>query len=169
MGCGSSRGGHTVVTAKVVAEETVDDEFASPLTQEQIQERVLAIEKSRVFQMSSVPLSIRYAYVSQRGYYPEDLNKNNQDAFIIAEKVCGEDETLLFGVFDGHGSTGDKCSGFVKDRVLETLERKMREHEEDFESAYKQTFMDLNERLHANVSAARPLVRPATCGVGGPK
>ncbi|KAG8467851.1 hypothetical protein KFE25_006903 [Diacronema lutheri] len=149
MGCGSSKTAQVVVT-KEAEEGGAGEKVAPPLTEEQIQERVVAIDKPRDFRMKSVPLTVRYAYVSQRGYYPDELNKNNQDAFCIAENVCGEEETILFGVFDGHGSTGDKCSAFVRDTVLETLEHKIREHKGDFETAYKQTFIDINERLHAN-------------------
>lgn len=155
MGCGTSKGGTQVQIANG-EDGTAEEEFTSPLTEEQIQERVVAIDKSRAFVMKSIPLTVRYAYVSQRGYYPDELNKSNQDAFCIAENVCGEEESVFFGVFDGHGSTGDKCSAFVRDTVLETLERKTREYKDDFEMAYKQTFIDINERLHANVRARMP-------------
>ena len=167
MGCGSSKTAQVVVT-KEAEEGGAGEKVAPPLTEEQIQERVVAIDKPRDFRMKSVPLTVRYAYVSQRGYYPDELNKNNQDAFCIAENVCGEEETILFGVFDGHGSTGDKCSAFVRDTVLETLEHKIREHKGDFETAYKQTFIDINERLHANVRArAHPPRNACAARAGG--
>lgn len=52
----------------------------------------------------------RFAYVSQRGYYPDDLNKANQDAYSLTE--IGDD--YLLAVYDGHGRQGDYCSQFAK-------------------------------------------------------
>mmetsp|Transcript_18623 Transcript_18623/g.54604 ORF Transcript_18623/g.54604 Transcript_18623/m.54604 type:complete len:1074 (-) Transcript_18623:321-3542(-) len=151
MGCGSSKAAQPTIQKQAGEEQAEEgEEFTSPLTEDEIQERVVAIPQTKSFEMKSCPLTVRYAYVSQRGYYPDDLNKNNQDAYTIAERVCGEDETIFFGVFDGHGATGDKCSNFVKDSVVSTLERKIREHEDDFERAYKETFVEINERLHAD-------------------
>jgi len=152
MGCGSSKGAQPVLTKTSGGSDGDEktEEFTSPLTEDEIQDRVIAIDKPKVFEMKSCPLKVRYAYVSQRGYYPDDLNKNNQDAYCIAEKICGEEETIFFGVFDGHGATGDRCSHFVKDTIVSTLERKIRENDDDFETAYKETFVEINERLHAD-------------------
>ena len=66
----------------------------------------------------------RYAWVSQRGYYPEDLNKANQDAHIEVEafgKSQGLPEAAFFGVFDGHGKTGDHCANFTRDHMPNML------------------------------------------------
>ena len=48
-------------------------------------------------------IQLRYAYLCQRGYYPEDLYKANQDAFKVVPKFNNDQEQILFGVFDGHG------------------------------------------------------------------
>ncbi len=45
------------------------------------------------------------------------LNKPNQDAFTVHPKFCGEENCSLFGVFDGHGSFGDTCSIFAKNKL----------------------------------------------------
>ena len=67
---------------------------------------------------------LRYAWVSQRGYYPEDLDKHNQDAHVEVEKF-GKDEGIhdsaFFGVFDGHGKTGDHCAIFARDTMPKKL------------------------------------------------
>ena len=55
-----------------------------------------------------------YAYVSQRGYYPESLNKDNQDAFSI-QKL--ENDMAFFAVYDGHGKDGHLCARFARDNV----------------------------------------------------
>ena len=54
----------------------------------------------------------RYASVTQRGFYPHDRKKANQDSFVIAHNV-GHKSHHFFGVFDGHGPTGDACSLFA--------------------------------------------------------
>ncbi|GMH65143.1 hypothetical protein TL16_g04126, partial [Triparma laevis f. inornata] len=58
-----------------------------------------------------------YAYVSQKGYYPNALNKPNQDSFCAIPKFCKTSSCSLFGVFDGHGSFGDTCSIFAKNKL----------------------------------------------------
>ena len=53
---------------------------------------------------------LRYAWVSQRGYYPEDLDKHNQDAHVEKENFGADahiKDTAFFGVFDGHGTEGN--------------------------------------------------------------
>jgi hypothetical protein len=72
----------------------------------------------------SVPgssLRLRYAYISQRGFYPDSPDKANQDAVFVVESVGGHDDVHLFGVLDGHGETGTLCAGFAQKRVSMTL------------------------------------------------
>lgn len=61
--------------------------------------------------------SIEYAYVSQRGYYPETPNKANQDTFCVLTEFMGNPNSHLFGVFDGHGTQGTQCSIYARDKV----------------------------------------------------
>jgi serine/threonine protein phosphatase PrpC len=61
--------------------------------------------------------SIEYAYVSQRGYYPEAPNKSNQDTYCVQTEFMGNPNRHLFGVFDGHGTQGTACSIFARDNV----------------------------------------------------
>lgn len=65
--------------------------------------------------------NIRYAYVSQRGYYPDALNKANQDSFVVTPQFFDDPDSLFVGVFDGHGTYGDLCSLFVADRLPPAL------------------------------------------------
>ena len=46
----------------------------------------------RRIQMKGVSMSysLSYCYVSQRGYYPENPSKANQDSYLIYENVGGE-------------------------------------------------------------------------------
>ena len=63
---------------------------------------------------------LRYAWVSQRGFYPDEPNKANQDSHVEVENFCaaeGIEDMHLFGVFDGHGKTGDACAQWARDKV----------------------------------------------------
>lgn len=101
---------------------------------------------------------LRYAWVSQRGYYPEDLDKANQDSHIEIENFAqaeGMKDCALFGVFDGHGKTGDICSQFARDKIPPALAKELGKMQEagkvagDVEPAYRKAFVDVNEMLHA--------------------
>ncbi|KAG0491874.1 hypothetical protein HPP92_005272 [Vanilla planifolia] len=53
-----------------------------------------------------VPLGnyeLRYSFLSQRGFYPEALDKPNQDNFCIHTPFGTSFDDHFFGVFDGHG------------------------------------------------------------------
>ena len=69
-------------------------------------------------------LRLRYAYFSQKGYYPDDPHKPNQDSYKVIEKF-GADEAndAFFGVFDGHGRDGDLCAQFTRDHLPPCLAR----------------------------------------------
>ncbi|KAJ9555913.1 hypothetical protein OSB04_010527 [Centaurea solstitialis] len=64
---------------------------------------------------------LEYSVLTRRGYYPDMPNKENQDCFCIKTSIQGNPNAHFFGVFDGHGQSGKRCSNFVKDRVLELL------------------------------------------------
>jgi len=68
-------------------------------------------------------LKVRYAYMSQRGYYPDDLRKPNQDAFSIEKNFCGESSDAFFGVYDGHGQDGTECAQFARELLPSTISR----------------------------------------------
>lgn len=62
-------------------------------------------------------LRVRYAYVTQRGYYPEALDKANQDAVYVKKDFANRAKQMLFGVFDGHGLRGTEAAQFAKAKV----------------------------------------------------
>jgi len=66
---------------------------------------------------------VRYAYLSQRGYYPDELDKANQDAFSVTHGIGGVENDSFFGVYDGHGREGDLCAKFVKRELPVHLNR----------------------------------------------
>lgn len=72
----------------------------------------------------SVPthgFNLQYSVLTQRGYYPDSPDKENQDSFCIKTQLQGNPNLHFFGVFDGHGQFGTQCSNFVKNRLVEVL------------------------------------------------
>ena len=55
-----------------------EDDFNNPLSAREIEERI-ASGKGEI--MLTDTLKLEYGYVSQRGYYPDDMQKANQDNF----------------------------------------------------------------------------------------
>ena len=98
-----------------------EEEEYQPLTEEEVNARIQCSSKASVFPLGKTGYSLRYAYLSQRGYYPEDLYKANQDAFKIVENFGGNSETILLGVFDGHGPAGHHCAAFARGSLPENL------------------------------------------------
>jgi serine/threonine protein phosphatase PrpC len=78
-------------------------------------DRVDAIEKSRTVTCGGVKMT--YAYISQRGFYPDDPFKANQDAYCVNQGVVPGKADMLFGVFDGHGKDGDGCAIYAKNHL----------------------------------------------------
>lgn len=63
-------------------------------------------------------MRLRYAFLSQKGYYPDDPNKANQDAYSILEHFGGQKSNdAYFAVYDGHGRDGDLCAQFARDKM----------------------------------------------------
>jgi serine/threonine protein phosphatase PrpC len=76
--------------------------------------------------LKSVPVPshnflLKYSFLTQRGYYPDSSDRENQDSFCIRTQIQGNPNIHFFGVFDGHGEFGAQCSNFVKDRLVEIL------------------------------------------------
>lgn len=63
------------------------------------------------------PLQVEYAHWTQRGYYPDDPHKENQDEFSITTSFAGEHSGAMLGVYDGHGKHGHDCASFVKKKL----------------------------------------------------
>ncbi|KAL6556114.1 hypothetical protein OROGR_005402 [Orobanche gracilis] len=85
-----------------------------------------------------------------RGYYPDALDKANQDSFCIHTPFGTSPEDNFFGVFDGHGEFGALCSQFVKQKLCENLLRNSKLHVDDVEACHA-AFLTTNSQLHADV------------------
>jgi serine/threonine protein phosphatase PrpC len=82
------------------------------LTDDEVAER-FNIEENTEIKFDK--FSINYCAASQRGYYPFEKDKSNQDAYTAGLRY---DDHVMFSVFDGHGKTGDVCAGKTRDIVV---------------------------------------------------
>ncbi len=95
---------------------------AGPLTREEIFSR---IESSREnIDFSTGDHTFLGAYLTQRGYYPDDMEKENQDSYSFHNKFGKDTGTSFFAVYDGHGKDGHLVSQYTrkylpKDIVIE--------------------------------------------------
>jgi hypothetical protein len=122
MGCFTSKPSPLNGKAKPSKELAGKSEVKKGLTQKEIQMRIEAPEISQTFIQNDV--TIKYAWVTQRGYYPDQLDKENQDSYSISPKIIVNDDGkkfALFGVYDGHGNLGDLCSQYASTEVTYSL------------------------------------------------
>lgn len=114
-----------------------------------VSSQFLPPEGSRKVRIPLGNYDLRYSYLSQRGYYPESLDKPNQDSFCIHTPFGTSPDDHFFGVFDGHGEYGAQCSQFVKRRLCENLLRDDR-FRTDAVQALHSAFLATNSQLHAD-------------------
>ncbi|KAL2969704.1 hypothetical protein AAZX31_15G096300 [Glycine max] len=93
--------------------------------------------------------TLEYSVLTQRGYYPDSPDKENQDSFGIRTQFQGNPSVHFFGVYDGHGEFGGQCSNFVKDRLVENLSSDIALLEDPVK-AYTSAFLTTNDDLHKN-------------------
>ncbi|RHY35240.1 hypothetical protein DYB32_000303, partial [Aphanomyces invadans] len=119
----------------------------SPLTAEEIRSRIVCSDKPVKTQLTPA-LSIEYAFVTQRGYYPDAVDKPNQDSYTIVPNFAGDPTKIFFGIFDGHGATGDLCSVFAKKEVPDRLQKLMGKANASvpFTEIYSNCFTDTNAK-----------------------
>ncbi|CAN0213393.1 unnamed protein product [Ectocarpus sp. 6 AP-2014] len=115
-----------------------------------------AVEVMNVRTDNGGSFTVRYAFASQRGYYPDEPNKANQDSFIVVPNFCRDPESLFCGVFDGHGGTGDLCSNFIAQKLPKEFESSLKLQgnyssldEDTIKEASKRAHVSTNEQLHA--------------------
>ena len=88
---------------KVEEKVAADGSFYNdPLTSEELNERIVSgVGQADIPYAEGHKLHLNYAYVSQRGFYPEALDKENQDSFYVDTSFGNNARHALFGVFDG--------------------------------------------------------------------
>ena len=115
-----------------------------------VSSQFLPPDGSRSVKVPSGNFDLRYSYLSQRGYYPDSLDKPNQDSFCIHTPFGRSADDHFFGVFDGHGEFGDQCSQFVKKKLCENLLRNSRFRTDPVEACHA-AFLATNSQLHADI------------------
>lgn len=75
----------------------------------------------------SAGVQIEYAYWTQRGYYPDDPHKENQDEYSIDLGFAGEETGAMFAVYDGHGTGGHDCARFAKRKLPQAIAKHLRQ------------------------------------------
>ncbi|KAK3003417.1 hypothetical protein RJ639_018682 [Escallonia herrerae] len=114
-----------------------------------VSQQFLPPDGSRTIKFPSGKYEIRYSYLSQRGYYPDSLDKANQDSYCIHTPFGTNPEDHFFGVFDGHGEYGAQCSQFVKRKLCENLLRNSQFHMDAVEACHA-AFLTTNSQLHTD-------------------
>ena len=100
---------------------------------------------------------VRYACLSRKGRDPEVLDKPNQDAYSVqAGEFSNDSAGAFFGIYDGHGPTGELCAQFVQ-RRLPVLVAEHLQEQPDFvlsvdqiNFALREAHTTCNEELHAS-------------------
>lgn len=59
-----------------------------------------------------------FSRATQRGHYPDEPNKQNQDSCLAIPQLGEFKDISFFAVFDGHGKDGHLCSRYARDHVL---------------------------------------------------
>jgi len=123
MGCDQSQ---PISPAKQAALDRYNQ--SAPLSPDEISKRIVSSKATEKMTVKGPDnqFVIAYAYLSQRGYYPNALNKANQDAFSSDAEYNGEKGLGLWGVYDGHGGSGDLVSHFTKKALPKHLIMEMR-------------------------------------------
>ncbi len=102
---------------------------------------------------------LQYVYVSQRGYYPNAMNKANQDSYTVCEAMLGDKSTNFFGIFDGHGEYGDYCSHYSADQLPYHLANEIEKNggiqkalgnDNAMKDTYIRSFLNTNFGLHSS-------------------
>ncbi|CAA6666012.1 unnamed protein product [Spirodela intermedia] len=114
-----------------------------------VSSQFLPPDGSRTVKVPAGNFDLQYSYLSQRGYYPEALDKANQDSFCIHTPFGTSPDDHFFGVFDGHGEFGAQCSQFAKRKLCENLLRNSRFRTDPVEACHA-AFLATNSQLHTD-------------------
>ncbi|KAL5211672.1 hypothetical protein ABZP36_022519 [Zizania latifolia] len=131
-------------------DESEDDDELHQTNIARVSSQFLPPEGSRKVRVPPGNYDLRYSYLSQRGYYPQSLDKPNEDSFCIHTPFGTNPDDHFFGVFDGHGEYGAQCSQFVQRRLCENL---LRDHRfrTDAVQALHSAFLATNSQLHEDI------------------
>ena len=121
-----------------------------PLSEADIERRQVGSSGSINYQLGAgEDLLLRYAFISQRGYYPNEPHKANQDGFSVLPNFNGVKGHMLLGVYDGHGEVGDYCSRFLTENMPSEVVRQLKKNKQNAKIALRDSLVALNEQMHA--------------------
>lgn len=95
--------------------------MAGQLTKEEVQKRISGSTSSKTVMIGG--RKITYAFLTQTGFYPDNMLKPNQDAYSIKHNIGGEEGVSHFGVYDGHGEEGHQCATYVKSDLVKKIDQ----------------------------------------------
>lgn len=102
-----------------------DQQWAEPLQWEGTSSITVCASRTKIDSrhvtlcvLQSGGMTIEVAYVCKTGHEGGD-GWVCQDSFGIYERLGGDANRHLFGVFDGHGPHGTDCAEYVRDHLLE--------------------------------------------------
>lgn len=150
MGCHVSKG------------DTAQAADGSKLSAQEVQARIEAPVSSVTLEIGGY--KIRYAYISQRGFYPDDRDKANQDSYVAIPSFDGDKNKALFMVFDGHGKTGDLCAHFCRDHLPGAVAKALRSSS-TVEAGLVSSFVDTNQKLHQDPTVDDKLSGSTAVGI----
>jgi hypothetical protein len=118
MGCGSSKDSSNHGDGQAFTDLNLLAHLPTtgPLSAKEYKARLATSEGTQTVHFPKTGITLRYAFVSQRGYYPGAPTKANQDSLCVHTHF-GDSEQAFFGIFDGHGEFGTACSQYAKDKV----------------------------------------------------
>lgn len=131
-------------------DEVTRNTHVPPLSPQEIKMRIEASPQSSTHDFSN--FSITYAFVSQRGYYPDAPDKENQDKYLVEPMFGKTQDQALFAVLDGHGKDGHDCATFARNHLEKLLEDKLSRaaSSHGVKESLKSAHVVANESLHAN-------------------
>eukprot|EP00899_Mesostigma_viride_P026827 jgi/Mesvir1/7329/Mv19140-RA.2 len=138
--------------ARPVVEALVEQlEQCGPLSKPELRARVITSGGVQEAAVPAMGLKLRYAYVSQRGFYPDSLDKANQDKFCVHINYGDDPNTHFFGVFDGHGESGTACAEGARDWVPANVLASVH-WPNDVPRAYQEAFLKANQQMHVSTT-----------------
>ena len=97
-----------------------------PFISNQALDEVLIVEDVESVRLPKGGRMIKWATASQKGYYPDNKDIENQDSFKV-QMICKDLENpfFCFSIFDGHGAEGHKCSHYASEKLPERFEEQV--------------------------------------------
>eukprot|EP00587_Corethron_hystrix_P002870 CAMPEP_0113315184 /NCGR_PEP_ID=MMETSP0010_2-20120614/10952_1 /TAXON_ID=216773 ORGANISM="Corethron hystrix, Strain 308" /NCGR_SAMPLE_ID=MMETSP0010_2 /ASSEMBLY_ACC=CAM_ASM_000155 /LENGTH=729 /DNA_ID=CAMNT_0000171631 /DNA_START=54 /DNA_END=2243 /DNA_ORIENTATION=+ /assembly_acc=CAM_ASM_000155 len=115
------------------------------LTSAEIDSRMETVE-TQEFELSG-GYKLKVAALCQRGYYPTEKNKANQDSILLKKGTGKNQNNYVFAVFDGHGPCGDKVSQYAKNELFQKVENKHLNSPEKVKKALVDAHIEINNNL----------------------